>query len=31
MLKVPTEERITIIKELHKSGKLHAKLIIESH
>jgi flagellar P-ring protein precursor FlgI len=28
-LKVPAEERITIIKELHKSGKLHAKLITE--
>ena len=28
-LKVPAEERITIIKELHKSGKLHAKLILE--
>ncbi len=29
MLKVPAEERITIIKELHKTGKLHAKLITE--
>ena len=28
-LKVPTEERITIVKELHKTGKLHAKLIVE--
>ena len=28
-LKVPAEERITIIKELHKMGKLHAKLITE--
>lgn len=28
-LKVPAEDRITIIKELHKTGKLHAKLIIE--
>ena len=28
-LKVTAEERITIIKELHKSGKLHAKLITE--
>lgn len=25
-LKVPAEDRITIIKELHKTGKLHAKL-----
>ena len=29
-LKVPAEDRITIIKELHKSGKLHAKLITEN-
>lgn len=28
-LKVPAEERITIIKELYKTGKLHAKLITE--
>ncbi len=28
-LKVPSEDRITIIKELHKTGKLHAKLITE--
>ena len=28
-LKVPAEERITIIKELHKTGKLHAKLVTE--
>ncbi|MCC6238692.1 MAG: flagellar basal body P-ring protein FlgI [Phycisphaerales bacterium] len=28
-LKVPASERITIVKELYKSGKLHAKLIIE--
>jgi flagellar P-ring protein precursor FlgI len=28
-LKVPAEDRITIVKELHKSGKLHAKLIVE--
>jgi flagellar P-ring protein precursor FlgI len=28
-LKVGAEERIVIIKELHKSGKLHAKLLIE--
>jgi flagellar P-ring protein precursor FlgI len=28
-LKVPAEDRITIIKELHKSGKLHAKLVYE--
>ena len=28
-LKVPAEERITIVKELHKTGKLHAKLIVE--
>jgi len=28
-LKVPAEDRITILKELHKTGKLHAKLIVE--
>jgi flagellar P-ring protein precursor FlgI len=28
-LKVPAEDRIIIIKELHKTGKLHAKLIVE--
>jgi flagellar P-ring protein precursor FlgI len=28
-LKVPAEERITIIKELYKTGKLHAKLSTE--
>lgn len=28
-LKVPAEDRIIIVKELHKSGKLHAKLIVE--
>ena len=28
-LKVPAEDRITIIKELYKTGKLHAKLILE--
>jgi len=28
-LKVPAEDRITIVKELYKTGKLHAKLIIE--
>ena len=28
-LKVPSEDRITIIKELHKTGKLHAKLLVE--
>ncbi len=28
-LKVPAEDRITIIKELHKTGKLHAKLVLE--
>jgi len=26
-LKVPAEDRITIIRELYKTGKLHAKLI----
>ncbi len=28
-LKVSAEDRITIIKELYKTGKLHAKLIVE--
>jgi len=28
-LKVPVEERITIVKELYKTGKLHAKVIVE--
>jgi len=28
-LKVPAEDRITIIEELHKTGKLHARLIVE--
>lgn len=28
-LKVPAEDRITIVEELYKTGKLHAKLIIE--
>jgi flagellar P-ring protein precursor FlgI len=28
-IKVPTQDRIDIIKELYKTGKLHAKLIIE--
>jgi flagellar P-ring protein precursor FlgI len=28
-LKVPAEDRITIIKELYETGKLHAKLIID--
>ncbi|HEX8340644.1 MAG TPA: flagellar basal body P-ring protein FlgI [Tepidisphaeraceae bacterium] len=28
-LKVPINDRIDIIKELHKTGKLHAKLMIE--
>jgi flagellar P-ring protein precursor FlgI len=28
-IKVPAEDRITIVKELFKTGKLHAKLIIE--
>jgi flagellar P-ring protein precursor FlgI len=28
-LKVPTEDRITIMKELYKVGKLNAKLIVE--
>lgn len=28
-LKVPAEDRISIIQELYKTGKLHAKLIVE--
>jgi flagellar P-ring protein precursor FlgI len=28
-LKVPASDRITIVKELYKTGKLHAKLIVE--
>jgi flagellar P-ring protein precursor FlgI len=28
-IKVPAEDRITIVKELFKTGKLHAKLIVE--
>lgn len=28
-LKVPAEDRITIVMELHKTGKLHAKLLVE--
>jgi flagellar P-ring protein precursor FlgI len=28
-LKVPVDDRITIVKELYKSGKLHAKLVVE--
>jgi flagellar P-ring protein precursor FlgI len=28
-LKVPSDDRIAIVKELHKTGKLHAKLIVE--
>ncbi|WP_428938120.1 flagellar basal body P-ring protein FlgI [Fontivita pretiosa] len=28
-LKVPAADRIAIVKELHKTGKLHAKLIVE--
>ncbi len=28
-LKVPAEDRIAIIKELHKTGRLHAKLIVD--
>ena len=27
-LKVPAEDRIAIVKELYRTGKLHAKLII---
>jgi hypothetical protein len=29
MLKVPAEDRVQIIEELYKTGKLHAKLIME--
>jgi hypothetical protein len=29
-LKVPVEDRITIVKELYNTGKLHAKLIEEN-
>ena len=28
-LKVPAEDRIEIVKQLHKTGKLHAKLVLE--
>jgi flagellar basal body P-ring protein FlgI len=28
-LKVPTDDRIDILKELYETGKLHAKLIID--
>ncbi len=28
-LKVPSEDRIAILKEIHRTGKLHAKLILE--
>jgi flagellar P-ring protein precursor FlgI len=28
-LKVPAEDRIIIVKELYKTGKLHAKLVVE--
>jgi flagellar P-ring protein FlgI len=28
-LRVPAEDRINIVRELHKSGKLHAKLIVD--
>jgi len=28
-LKVPAEDRIAIVKEIHRSGKLHAKLVME--
>lgn len=28
-LKVPAQDRITIVKQLHATGKLHAKLVIE--
>jgi flagellar P-ring protein precursor FlgI len=28
-LKVPAEDRIAIVKELYKTGQLHAKLIVE--
>lgn len=29
MIKVPAEDRITIIKQLYESGKLHAKLMVQ--
>jgi flagellar P-ring protein FlgI len=29
MIKVPAEDRIAIIQQLHRSGQLHAKLIVE--
>jgi flagellar P-ring protein precursor FlgI len=29
-LKVPAEDRIAIIENLHKGGQLHAKLIVEN-
>ena len=29
-IKVPAEDRITIIEQLYKTGKLHAKLIIDT-
>lgn len=29
-LKVPAEDRIAILKEIHRSGKLHAQLIVEN-
>jgi flagellar P-ring protein precursor FlgI len=29
MIKVPAEDRIAILKMIHKTGKLHAKLIVE--
>ena len=28
-LKVPAEDRIAIVKEIHRTGKLHAKLVLE--
>jgi flagellar P-ring protein precursor FlgI len=28
-LKVPAKDRIAIVKEIHRSGKLHAKLVLE--
>ena len=28
MIRVPAEDRIIIVKELYKTGKLHAKLLI---
>lgn len=30
-LRVPADDRITIVEELYKTGKLHAKLILEEH